>query len=253
MNLLKSLFISCFVGYLALLSIHAVTGLLRGAVPLLSWLGLSLAAFAPLAFFVRAFLFKTPRTQRHPVGVSVPAALGLAMTLAGSWRYGDVAGQLHIWAGVTLLLWLVYLRWYSTLKRADKQTLRVGESLPQFDLDSLDGQPVSSAEFMSKPQLLLFYRGNWCPFCTAQILADRFGMQMTFLTDPQNNAARRLGLVHRWGTPAGMQILGYASDSVMPTVILTDATGTVIYLDETDNYRVRPEPANQAGARPDSK
>ena len=32
------------------------------------------------------------------------------------------------------------------------------------------------------------------------------------------------------------------SDTVMPTVIMTDASGTIIFADLTDNYRVRPEP-----------
>jgi hypothetical protein len=28
----------------------------------------------------------------------------------------------------------------------------------------------------------------------------------------------------------------------MPTVIITDPDGTILFADETDNYRVRPEP-----------
>ena len=39
-----------------------------------------------------------------------------------------------------------------------------------------------------------------------------------------------------------MQALGYDSDTVMPTVIITDREGRVVWTDETDNYRVRPEP-----------
>jgi peroxiredoxin len=119
---------------------------------------------------------------------------------------------------------------------------------------------------------LLFYRGNWCPFCTAQIeelagayrqleesgvkiilispqpagknqaLASRFDIPLVFLRDPDNAAARQLGILHKWGTPLGLQLLGYGSDTVMPTVILTDASGHIVYSDQTDNYRVRPEP-----------
>jgi hypothetical protein len=39
-----------------------------------------------------------------------------------------------------------------------------------------------------------------------------------------------------------MGMMGYESDTVMPTAVLTDASGTVIFADLTDNYRVRPEP-----------
>ena len=42
--------------------------------------------------------------------------------------------------------------------------------------------------------------------------------------------------------PLGMEAMGYAADTVMPTVIITDAQHNIIWLDETDNYRVRPEP-----------
>jgi hypothetical protein len=28
----------------------------------------------------------------------------------------------------------------------------------------------------------------------------------------------------------------------MPTVIVTNASGTILFTDQTDNYRVRPEP-----------
>jgi hypothetical protein len=39
-----------------------------------------------------------------------------------------------------------------------------------------------------------------------------------------------------------MQALGYASDTVLPTVIITARGGEILWVHETDNYRVRPEP-----------
>ena len=193
--------------------------------------------------------------------------------MAVSFRYDEAAGNIHVWAGVTLLGWLVYLRWYSVFRNRDAKNLRTGGPLPEFRLESLDGHVVSSESFKARPHLLLFYRGNWCPFCTAQIeelaagykrleegaitvvlispqssqknkvLADRFEVPMVFLRDRDNAAAEQLGIVHKWGTPMGLQLLGYESDSVMPTVILTNARGQIVFSDQTDNYRVRPEPA----------
>lgn len=120
MNLLKSVFISVFVSWLTLISLYAFSRLLSGSEPLLGWLGLALTAFAPLAFFLKAFLFKSPRTPRHPVEYSVVSGLGLAMTMAISFRYGDAGGNLHVLAGITLLGWFVYLRWYSVLQGRNK-------------------------------------------------------------------------------------------------------------------------------------
>lgn len=272
MNLLKSLFISSFVPWLAFVTIYSFIQLARGAEPLLSWLGLALAAFAPLAFFIKAFLFKSARTPRHPVEYSILSGAGLAMTMAMSYRYGDAAGIMHIWAFITLLLWLTYLRWYSVFKDRDSASLSVGSPLPLFQLETMDSHMVSSESFMAKPHLLLFFRGNWCPFCTAQVaelaeayqrlealgvtvilispqsvkknlqLAEKFDVPMFFLRDRDNEAAKKLGILHEWGTPMGMQVLGYDSDTVMPTVILTNAQGEIVFADQTDNYRVRPEP-----------
>ena len=274
MNLLKSIYISTFVTWLAVMSVFAFIQIARGAEPVLSWVGLALSAFAPLTFFIKAFLIKSPRTPRHPVGYSALSGLGLAMTVVISSRYEQAAGLIHIWAGITVLAWLVYLRWYSVFRSRDAQLLKVGAQLPEFPLESLDGTSVSSKSFMSKPHLLLFYRGNWCPFCTAQIeelaaayqqlerlglaivlispqpaqknqqLADRFQVPMVFMTDPGGKAAKQLGILHEWGTPMGLQVLGYESDSVLPTMVITDAGGRIVFSDQTDNYRVRPELAD---------
>lgn len=272
MNLLKSVFISGFITWLAALSLYAITRLFMGTEPLFSWLGLALAALSPLAFFIKAFVSKSPRSSRHPVEYSILSGLGLVVTMTMSFRYGQAAGSMHIWAGATLLAWIVYLRWYSVFRGRGANTLKVGAPLPEFRLESLQGHIVSSESFKAKPHLLLFYRGNWCPFCTAQIeelaaayqrlekaglnvvlispqsikknraLAARFDVPMVFLRDRDNTAAEQLGIVQKWGTPMGMQLLGYASDTVMPTIIMTDAQGQIIYSDQTDNYRVRPKP-----------
>lgn len=274
MNLLKSVFISGFITWMTVLSLYAFTRLAMGAEPLLSWLGLGLAVFTPLVFFIKAFLFKSPRTPRHPVEYSIVSGLGLALTMAMSYRYADAAGYTHVLAGITLVAWLVYLRWYSVFHRRDAQILRVGSPLPDFRLESLDGHIVSSTSFMAKPHLLLFYRGNWCPFCTAQIeelanvykrletmgvtvvlispqsikknqsLAARFDIPLVLLRDRNSTAAKQLGILHKWGTPMGLQLLGYESDTVLPTVILTDASGHIVFSDQTDNYRSRPEPGD---------
>ncbi len=113
MNLLKSVFISSFLTWLAMVSIYSITQLVRGTEPLLSWLGLALAVFSPLVFFIKTVVFRSPRSRRHPIEYSILSGLGLAVTMAMSFRYGHAAGLIHVWAGMTLIGWLVYLRWYS--------------------------------------------------------------------------------------------------------------------------------------------
>ena len=69
-----------------------------------------------------------------------------------------------------------------------------------------------------------------------------FNVGFHFLTDKNNSAAKQLGILDKGALPLGFQLLRYDSDVVMPTVIITDKSGKIIFVDLTDNYRVRPEP-----------
>lgn len=163
-----------------------------------------------------------------------------------------------------------YVFWYSKLDRSNT-LISVGDKLPPLSFYDNNNQPVDS-EDLHAPLLLIFYRGNWCPLCTAQVkeIADRYrelderGYKVLFISpQPQNESMRlakrfkipalfcedrdgvvasKLGIYHKRGLPLGMEAMGYSPDTVLPTVIITDAQHTIIWLDVTDNYRVRPEP-----------
>ncbi len=270
--MIRSTFISAFTGYVGIALVYALWQLIRGVEPALSWLGLALAAGAPMAFIAWLYLASRARTPHHPVAVSVMCGLGTVITLATNSRYGAASGIVHIWAGLCLLGWFVYLRWYSLFPGRKSGALEPGNILPEFELQSLTGEPVSSNSFRDRNHVLVFYRGNWCPLCTAQIselaaqyrelqalgtevvlissqpqshslrLSRKFDAPMRYLRDENNSAAEKLGIRARFGTPLGMQILGYDNDTAMPTVIIINAEGKILYVDETDNYRVRPEP-----------
>src|SRR5512135_1095927 len=50
--------------------------------------------------------------------------------------------------------------------------LPIGARAPQFELPDQEGEPVSSAELLSRGRLVIcFFRGRWCPFCVAQLEA----------------------------------------------------------------------------------
>jgi len=164
-----------------------------------------------------------------------------------------------------------YLTWYSTQHRP-AAVLAVGSPLPEFTLTAVDGSPTSSAALMTEPHVILFFRGNWCPFCMAQVkqiaaeyreldargvkvalispqraadteqLAGRFDVPMSFYADVNGEAAKALDLVQVGGTPLifAAQTNG---DTVVPTVVITRADGTVAWIHHADNHRVRPEPS----------
>ncbi|HLY97186.1 MAG TPA: peroxiredoxin-like family protein, partial [Sideroxyarcus sp.] len=141
-----------------------------------------------------------------------------------------------------------------------------------FTVRDAQNKMVSSGQLTDKPAILIFYRGNWCPLCSAQLkelvgrykeinalgvrvamispqphintvgLSRIYDAKFDFLTDEGNAAARALGIENRNGTPLGMQMFGYDNDTVLPTVIITDRDGKIVWTHETDNYRIRPEP-----------
>ena len=269
---LRSVFISGFMGYLMVVFGYASVQLIRGMEPAWSWLGMALAALGPLAFFGWIFVTGPARTAHHPVGYSIVTGLGLAITMTMSWRYGEAAGLVHVWTGLVLIGWVIYLLWYSTFRNRKKGLLAPGLRLPGFELQNTGGETIRSSELTGRAQVWLFYRGNWCPFCNAQIrelaqkyreiesagagvvlispqalykqraIAARFDIPMRFFRDPGNRAARELGIFDPWGTPMGMQAIGYESDTVLPTVIITNDQGEIIYSHLAENYRIRPEP-----------
>jgi peroxiredoxin len=50
--------------------------------------------------------------------------------------------------------------------------LRVGDTFPDFTLASAEGHFVSSQRLLARgPAVLSFYRGRWCPYCSAELEA----------------------------------------------------------------------------------
>ncbi len=265
MSRFKRWFLSLFITYSALLSILPVVMLFSGSVPHLGWFGVWLTGLAPTGFFAGLFLLPRARTSASLSVYWLLIAPGLLLAI-----YSPLTAVL---GGFATLGWLLYLYWYSRLERSANTQLQVGQSLPEIHLHDAVGKPVSSRDWLGQTSLLIFYRGNWCPLCMAQIgevaaqyrelsargvkvrlispqpeaqtrtLAERFGVDFEFLVDTQLAAARRLNIHAEGGLPAGLEVQGYASDTVMPTVVIVDADGIVRYCDLTDNYRVRPEPA----------
>lgn len=49
---------------------------------------------------------------------------------------------------------------------------KAGDSVPDFQLASADGRFVRSSELLARgPAVLSFYRGTWCPYCSAELNA----------------------------------------------------------------------------------
>lgn len=245
------------------ISIQSICHLLGDAPFSLSWLG-ALLAVGPLVLFMSmVYTFPYIRVVRFIATPVVMALLGSVLTVIEMQPLPTFYTLFFGLGGV-----LVYVFWYTYLDRSDNVLLQKGSQLADFTLTALNGEQVSTSSFLGKKVLWVFFRGNWCPMCQAQ-LADlakhydafgergievvlispqspvkstaqqsRLGVPMPFYVDNDNQAALSLGIVHRYGVPLGM--LGYGHDTVLPTVLMTDEGGTIIYADLTDNFRIRP-------------
>ena len=261
-NILKSLFISGFPVFCLVVFITTIIDTNFN----ISDIGLLISSIAIVLFFVLLFVKPVARTSRTLGFYSSIIVIGL---LANLFNFEKNALLISLGLSVG---WLLYLNWYSSFTSRNTSVIAIGEKLPDFTLENSNKEAVDASSFTGDYQIFLFYRGNWCPLCMAQIkeianqykalaarnvdmilvssqphkytenIANKHKVPFHFLVDTNNNAAKSLGILHENGLPAGFQVFGYDSDVVLPTVIITDKENNIIFADLTDNYRVRPEP-----------
>ena len=270
MERLKAWYISLYVLVASLVSLHILLQLSRTW--RVEWVGALMACTALLGFLIWLFVRRPARTTAHLFGVTCFAWLGACLAVFGTLTASDPDWWPVLYAlPLGLGGFLLYLLWYSRLASRGRQ-LQLLSKLPDITLLRLDGTPVTNSDLLGNPVVWLFFRGNWCPLCVAQIheiaalyrqlseqgitvalvspqpakktraLARRFDVPLLFLQDKDNAAAETLGIAHFDGVPVGLGLFGYGRHSVMPTVLVTNGDGEVIFLDQSDNYRLRPEP-----------
>jgi len=270
-SVLKSIFISVFPLIALYFSIDGILHLTNHGLSY-RYIGRLIASFSILFFFTMLFIKPVARTDANLKINTILIAIGFLISIVfGGLIEKDINGSLP---SVGLFLgWILYIKWYSIFTdRKSNTTIQVGKQLPSFELEDSDKNTVPMSGFIGNPSIFLFYRGNWCPLCMAQIkeiaeqykelekrnvnmvlvspqphkytktLAEKFNVNFNFLVDQGNKVAKELKILAENGLPMGFQALGYTSDTVMPTVIITDKFGKIIFADLTNNYRVRPEP-----------
>ncbi len=276
MNRLKSYFMLMLPMALMGIFITAIYHLFAHRQFPLVWFFVLLTVSPLLFFFLLYMVFRSqPRTSRWLPMQTLLSLVGLLGTIYVTRVHPVLSARENTlalsMAMAGFLLHFLYVFWYSRLNRPASTPLEVGKKLPQFMVEDEMGR-LNTASFLGSPTIFIFYRGNWCPFCVAQIkelaqnyrilaksgvkivlispqpekltqaLAKRFDVPFIFVTDKGNRLARQLNLLHEHGLPKGLELMGYDSDTVFPTVVVTDTQGIVLFIDETDNYRNRPDP-----------
>jgi peroxiredoxin len=143
--------------------------------------------------------------------------------------------------------------------------------LPDFRAVDENGDPVRSTELHGAPSVILFVRGNWCPFCTRQVknlsehyksivdlgarlilltpkplettrrVAEFFEVEFDFWLDDDLSVTRDLGLLYEGGVPEDHH-KEYGPDTVWPTAVVVDASGIIRYTALSKFIVDRPNP-----------
>lgn len=121
--------------------------------------------------------------------------------------------------------------------------LKVGQTAPDFTLTNVQGQPVKLSDKLAQgPVVLVFYRGEWCPYCNLTLRTNQKDLsrfqelgaqlvavspqtadhslavatknELTFevLNDRNNNVAREYGLVFKVGEDLRPHLSGLGAD-----------------------------------------
>ena len=165
--------------------------------------------------------------------------------------------------------WL-YTR-FRKLARPVPAKLRRGEPLPDFSAADEAGNPVRAAELHGTAAVILFVRGNWCPFCDKQVknltlhyknivdlgarlilitpkplettrrVAEFFEVEFDFWLDEDLQVTRELGLLQSAGVPKNHQ-KEYGEDTVWPTALVVDRNGIIRYTELSRFIADRPDP-----------
>jgi len=149
--------------------------------------------------------------------------------------------------------------------------LKAGSPLPDFELVNEDGEPVRSRDLHGAPAVILFVRGNWCPFCSAQVdnltrnykditglgarlilvtpkplettrrVADFFKVDFEFWLDDALEVTRNVGLLLRNAVPKDYR-QEYGADTTWPAVVVVDADGIIRFSQLSRHISDRPKP-----------
>jgi peroxiredoxin len=192
--------------------------------------------------------------------------LALLLAAAGFFLHPGIIGAM---LGVLAILPAGMFLLGSTRSWLDDQkpAIAIGDLAPDFTAPDASGKPVRLTNFRGAPVLLKFYRGVWCPYCVGElrqldrhardfaalgvklvaVSSDRSdelyaferknAWAITLLVDPDLAVHRLYNVQQRNFTPKR----GPFRDLAIPTTLLLDQDGRVLWLEQTSDFRVRPQ------------
>jgi peroxiredoxin len=219
-------------------------------------------------------------------GFATKLVIGVALCIAGMYLGltgdGSAGALTYVPAGLGIFFG-GFILWVLPQRKTPLGEIKVaeGEKLLPFTSTTSQGAPFDSAELSGKRTLLKFFRGGWCPYCSAELVAfermkedlarydvsilalskdtpeqaaihkSRDGLSIPLLSDTDLKVIRAFGVEHHkalgqtkntkftiGGIPLGLAPFKFETMAI-PTTLLIDETGTIRWVDQTDDYRLR--------------
>jgi len=167
-NILKSIFISLFPAFAIYAMIVSCINLVQQGFSY-RYLGLLIISSTIVFFFAGLFLKPQARTSKKLNIYTIIIAIGFLINVVLGTYFENNNLFLSSINLLLLLSWNAYIIWYSEFEDRKSDSLEIGKQLPIFKVEDISKNIISSETFIGKPTIYLFYRGNWCPLCMAQI------------------------------------------------------------------------------------
>ena len=192
-------------------------------------------------------------------------ALVLVLAVGAFFLHPGLLG--YVLGAVALVLAALFLLGtFTSGLPSQRPAIAVGALAPDFEAQDADGNYFRLSDLRGSRVLLKFYRGYWCPYCVAELAEldrtakdfDALGVKLVavssdrvdelrpfkekknwairLVADPGLAVHRLYNLQHRNFTPKR----GPFRELAIPTTILIDRDGKVLWLEQAIDFRVRP-------------
>jgi peroxiredoxin len=137
---------------------------------------------------------------------------------------------------------------------------QVGQPAPDFTLNDGAGNPIALSSYQGQQAaLVLFYRGDWCPYCIGQLedyqsllpLLQKYDIQLLAISpDDQattQNTQRKFGQDYLFLSDKDLSVtrnygIRSAENLPHPALFLVDKEGVLRWYYTSQDYKTRPSP-----------
>ena len=182
-------------------------------------------------------------------------------------------GSTIVWVVAILVIIAGIVVWRRPVRgRATPDSLKPGQAFGAFSAVDEHGNEVTQENLKGKPTILLFVRGNWCPFCNAQVadmtshykeivdlggrlviltpkplettrrVAEMYGVDFEFWLDEGLAVTREFGLLIEDGVPSKSRG-SFGDDAVWPASVVVDGEGVIRFTELSRAIVDRPSSA----------